>query len=84
VALQKLKQGLQGDRCAYVYHAYDHYFCPVGYEITPNRGFEAYQSQENINMETAETWIIVAEPAKPHPFFTVRKWKDIAYVRSAF
>ena len=31
-------------------------------------------------MEAAETWIIIAEPAKPHPFFTVRKWKDVAYV----
>jgi hypothetical protein len=29
-------------------------------------------------MELAEHWMIIAEPAKPFPFFTVRKWKDIA------
>jgi len=35
---------------------------------------------EDINQEAAETWIIIGEPAKPYPFFTVRKWKDMAYV----
>lgn len=78
VALQKLEAGLQGDKQAFVYHAYDHYFCPVGYEITPNRGCEAYEPLENINKTDAVHWIIIAEPAKPYQFFTVRKWVDIA------
>ena len=51
VALEKLKAGLQTDRCSYIYHAYDHYFCPVGYEITPNKGYEAYQPIQNIDVE---------------------------------
>lgn len=29
-------------------------------------------------MNNAVPWIIIAEPAKPHPFFTVRKWSDIS------
>jgi hypothetical protein len=79
VALEKLKSGLQTDKFAYIYHAFDHYFCPVGYEVTPNKGFEAYSAE--VDMEAAQTWLIIAEPAKPHPFFTVRKWTDVANVQ---
>lgn len=78
LALQKMEAGLQGDKQAFIYHALDHYFCPVGYEITPNRGFEAYEPLDRIKVEDAQHWIIIAEPAKPYPFFTVRKWTDIA------
>lgn len=50
----------------------------MGYEVTPNRGFEAYEPIERINIDDAIDWIIIGETAKPYPFFTVRKWTDIA------
>ena len=34
-ALNKLRQGLQSTNCAYVYHCYNHYMNPVGYEVEP-------------------------------------------------
>jgi len=36
VALNYLKQGLRSEDTAFVYHCYNHYFCPVGYEMTPH------------------------------------------------
>lgn len=66
LALHKLKEGLKSDRVGYIYHSYDHYFCPIGYEITPNRGFEAYKSIEEIDMDSAHHWIIIGEVAKPY------------------
>lgn len=81
LALEKLEAGLRTDKTSFIYHCYDHYFAPIGYEITPWFGPEAYLPYEDINQDKAVHWIIIGEPAKPHPFFTVRKWDDIANVR---
>jgi hypothetical protein len=42
-ALGKLKGGLRGDRCAYIYHCYNHYFCPIGFEDVPLSAEHAYK-----------------------------------------
>ncbi|CAD8142554.1 unnamed protein product [Paramecium pentaurelia] len=76
VALQKLTAGLKTDKVSFIYHAYDHYFCPIGYECTPNKQVEAFVDE--IDYNDCQYWIIIAEPAKPYPMFTVRKWVDIA------
>ena len=35
-ARKALVEGLNSDgKISYIYHAYDHYFCPVGYEFIP-------------------------------------------------
>ncbi len=44
-----MKEGLRSDKMSYIYHAHDHYFCPLGYEITPNWGIEAYKKLEEID-----------------------------------
>ena len=28
---------------SFIYHAHDHYFCPIGYEICPKRPVDAYK-----------------------------------------
>ncbi|CAD8165840.1 unnamed protein product [Paramecium pentaurelia] len=76
VALQKLTSGLKTDKISFIYHAYDHYFCPIGFECTPNKQVEAFVDE--IDYNDCQYWIIIAEPAKPYPMFTVRKWVDIA------
>lgn len=30
----------------FIYHAYDHYFCPIGFEETPGKAIEAYKTRE--------------------------------------
>lgn len=30
----------------FIYHAHDHYFCPMGYEIVPRRPPDAYKKLE--------------------------------------
>ena len=35
-ARKALVEGLRSNgQVSYIYHAYDHYFCPVGYEFIP-------------------------------------------------
>ena len=34
-ALEKLKEGLKSENRAYIYHCYNHYMCPIGFEDTP-------------------------------------------------
>ncbi|CAD8150905.1 unnamed protein product [Paramecium octaurelia] len=76
VALSKLTSGLKSDKISFIYHAYNHYFCPIGFECTPNKQVEAFADE--IDYNDCQYWIIIAEPAKPYPMFTVRKWVDIA------
>lgn len=40
--LPALKSDLKRDDFALVYHCYNHYFCPVGYETSPVLPHEAY------------------------------------------
>ena len=35
-ALTNLQAGLQTDSKAYIYHCYNHYMCPIGFESTPS------------------------------------------------
>ena len=32
-ALTEMKEGLQNERKAYIYHCENHYMCPIGYEV---------------------------------------------------
>lgn len=34
LALEKLKTGLMSENNGFIYHAHDHYFCPMGFELT--------------------------------------------------
>lgn len=43
-ALHRLKKGLQNPQMAFIYHSYNHYFCPIGYEDSPSKAVDAYRS----------------------------------------
>lgn len=34
-ALKLYHEGIRSENKAYIYHSYNHYFCPIGYESTP-------------------------------------------------
>jgi len=42
IALERFKEGLQDDSTAFIYHCYNHYFCPIGYEEVARKPENAY------------------------------------------
>lgn len=42
-ALAGLKDGLRDCRTAFIYHCWNHYFCPIGYEEVPRHCHDAYR-----------------------------------------
>ena len=42
-ALHQLKNGLHDPRMAFIYHSYNHYFCPIGYDDSPSKAVDAYR-----------------------------------------
>ncbi len=77
-AKSKLIEGLKNENMAFIYHAYDHYFCPIGYEVTSLKPTDAYKKLEDIDPKNLEYWIMIGEPAKFYPGMHIRKWKDVA------
>lgn len=74
-ALDLLCSGLKSANKAYIYHCWNHYMCPVGYELTPTHPYDAYSTT---NESLTEPWIIIGEVSKCYPVFHVKKWQDIA------
>lgn len=75
-AVENLTGGLRADNKAYIYHCWNHYFCPIGYEQTPTKAFDAYRESKDI-LEL-DTWVIIGEVSKCYPVFHIKKWDDIA------
>lgn len=76
-ALEKLKDGLRSENNGFIYHAHDHYFCPMGFEVTTTRPMDAYKKIEDVNENELEPWIFIGEPSKCYPCFHIKKWKDV-------
>ncbi|CAD5117993.1 DgyrCDS6734 [Dimorphilus gyrociliatus] len=74
IGLQKLKEALKNPRCAIIYHCYNHYMCPIGYEDTPIESEKAYSRDYNDNFET---WLIIGDTSRKHPSMHCKQWKDI-------
>jgi len=74
-ALKAIKSGLQTGNKAYIYHCYNHYMCPVGFEETPHEKQNAYK--RDLETKDVESWLIIADQAKQHPTFCCLRWEDI-------
>jgi hypothetical protein len=72
-AHQLLLDGLRSESKAYIYHCWNHYFCPLGFDLTPRHPHDAYSSE----VQDFETWIIIGEISKCYPVFHTKKWSDI-------
>ena len=70
-----LLDGLRSTNRAYIYHCYNHYMCPIGFEQTPARPIDAYSLNKDIS--EFDTWIIVGEISKCYPCFHTKKWEQI-------
>ena len=71
-----LKSGLQHPNKAYVYHCYNHYMCPVGYEEMPIEKTNVYRKDLEHGKDT-ESWLVIADQSKCQPTFTCLKWSDV-------
>ena len=58
-ALKALKAGLQQGNKAYIYHCYNHYMCPVGFEEMPLEKPNAYK--RDLESKDIENWLILAD-----------------------
>ncbi len=50
-ALQLLKKGLQDETKTFIYHCWNHYFCPIGYEDVPLKAADAYRYGAGLNID---------------------------------
>jgi len=75
--LEKILEGLRDENTAYIYHAHDHYFILIGYDLTPQRPVDAYKPFEEIDPALLDHWLIIGEPAKFYPTMHIKRWKDI-------
>ena len=75
-AWKALKAGLANSNRAYVYHCYNHYMCPVGFEEQPLEKHTVFKKDLEHGKDT-EPWMIVADQAKPQPTFTCLKWSTV-------
>lgn len=74
-AFEMLKDGLKGEEKAYIYHCWNHYMCPIGFEMTPTKPMDAYKKLEDIT--ELEKWLIIGEISKAYPVFHVKKWSQV-------
>ncbi|XP_072049330.1 basic immunoglobulin-like variable motif-containing protein [Amphiura filiformis] len=75
-ALQLLKKGLQDETKTFIYHCWNHYFCPIGYEDVPLKAADAYRG--DLTQDEVESWILVGESSRKHPGMHCFKWSDIS------
>ena len=75
-AWKSLKAGLHNSNKAYIYHCYNHYMCPVGYEEMPVEKHNVFKKDLELGKDT-DAWLVLADQSKCQPTFTSLKWSDV-------
>ena len=75
-ALVNIKRDLHNPQKAFIYHCYNHYCVPLGYEECPNNPHECYK-EINKGNKCVENWLIIGEISKKYPIFHLKKWEEI-------
>ncbi len=73
-ALLALKRDLRKDDFAMIYHCYNHYFCPVGFESSPVLAHEAYAV--DVKGESDHT-LLVGDSSKKLRSVQAIAWEDV-------
>ena len=55
-ALRRLKKGLHDPQMAFIYHSYNHYFCPIGYDDSPSKAVDAYRWVLTLALLKTQEW----------------------------
>ena len=80
VALVQFKEGLVSTDTALIYHCFNHYMCPVGFEVTPAFPELAYGDVEccYVNSQYApRSWFIFSDTSQTSSSMHSIKWEDI-------
>ena len=67
---------MEGKTC-FIYHAHDHYFCPVGYEIIPKGDYNEFEDCSSDLIGDSDMWMLIGEPSKCFPIFHTANWKEV-------
>ena len=73
IAKDKLLANLHSENKAYIYHCYNHYCCPIGYEKEPLDHTKIYSVEDQDYVD----WIFVADTSRKYPSIHCVKWEDI-------
>jgi hypothetical protein len=76
-AKTKLVEGLVRGKTAFIYHAYDHYFCPVGYELVHKNSSEVTTAPCSKLLDESQLWILISESAPRFAPLRIVRWEDI-------
>mmetsp|Transcript_6955 Transcript_6955/g.10177 ORF Transcript_6955/g.10177 Transcript_6955/m.10177 type:complete len:329 (-) Transcript_6955:9-995(-) len=77
---KKMLDGLKSTNKAYIYHSFNHYMCPIGYEVTNQDPTRAYEQKIATAEQTAranDIYIIMGDTSKSYGPLQSVKWTDI-------
>lgn len=78
LAVDRLKNLLKSKNHAFIYHCYNHYCCPMGFELEPQNRETIYSSSSSSkNDDEFIEWLLIAETSRKYPTFHSIKWDDI-------
>ena len=66
---------IKNKKKAFVYHCYNHYLTPLGYDIVPND--PAKGCLDVVDCEGADFWIILGETTRQQPSMQSVKWREV-------
>ena len=74
LANKSLETLLHSKSTAFIYHCYNHYCCPVGYEHESADCTQIYGDSSNAEYIN---WVLIADTSRKYPCFHCVKWEDI-------
>ncbi len=77
MAKQRLQTLLKTKDSAFIYHCYNHYCCPIGYEREPISADNIYYNNSLDENQEFLDWIIIADTSRKYQQFHCVKWEDI-------
>lgn len=74
IANKRIEILLHSKNVSFIYHCYNHYITPVGYEHEPIDCTKIYSDTENNEFIN---WILLADTSRKYPNLHCVKWEDI-------
>lgn len=75
VMLREYVNDIKNSKKAFVYHCYNHYLTPLGYDAVPND--PAKGALDVVDLDFADLWVILGETSKQYPCMHSVKWRDM-------
>eukprot|EP00762_Andalucia_godoyi_P003065 ANDGO_01076.mRNA.1 Basic immunoglobulin-like variable motif-containing protein len=81
-ALTRLKSAILDPKMAVIYHCWNHYMCPMGFDDTPVDASQAYRAGDGQDAAAApadfQTWILVGDSSRTSRAVHCLRWRDIS------